>query len=102
MKFKTGDNVIVITGKDKGKKSKIINVFRNENKVIVEGVAVVKKHKKGAGKNGGGIVEQATKIDASNIAILDKKNDKASRIGYIFDEKGKKIRVSKKSGEEIK
>lgn len=77
MKFKTGDKVIVIAGKDKGKKSKITKVFRDENKVIVEGVAIVKKHQKAFGGSEGGIVEMATKIDASNIAIVDPKTKKS-------------------------
>ncbi len=102
MKFKTGDKVIVIAGKDKGKESKVVKVFRDENKVIVEGVAMVKKHQKAFGGSEGGIVEMPTKIDASNIAIIDPKTKKASRIGYTFDKKGKKVRVAKKSGVELK
>ncbi len=102
MKFKTGDAVIVIAGKDKGKESKITKVFRDENKVIVDGVAIVKKHQKAFGGSEGGIVEMATKIDVSNIAIVDPKTKKASKIGYTFDKKGKKIRVAKKSGTELK
>jgi large subunit ribosomal protein L24 len=102
MKFKTGDKVIVIAGKDKGTESKITKVFRDENKVIVEGVALVKKHQKAFGGSEGGIIEMATKIDASNIAIVDPKTKKASRIKYSIDTKGKKTRVATKSGEEIK
>jgi large subunit ribosomal protein L24 len=102
MKFKTGDNVVVIAGKDKGKTSKIIKVFRDENKVIVDDVAIVKKNKKATAGAEGGIIEMPSKIDVSNIAILDPKTKKASKIGYSFNKKGKKIRISKKSGEEIK
>ena len=102
MKFKTKDKVIVIAGKDKGKESTVIKVFRNENKIIVDGVAMVKKNQKGQGKSKGGIIEMPSKIDVSNIAIIDSKTKKASRIGYSFNKKGKKIRISKKSGEEIK
>jgi len=102
MKFKTGDKVIVIAGKDKGKESKILKVFRDENKVLVEGVNLKKKHQKGYGDVKGGIVDVAAPIDASNIAILDPKTKKASRIGYTFDKKGKKVRIVKSSGTEIK
>lgn len=102
MKFKTGDKVIVLAGKDKGKESTIVEVFRDENKVIVEGVAIVKKSQKAYAGSEGGILDIPSKIDISNIAIVDPKTKKASRVGFSFDKKGKKIRVSKKSGEEIK
>ena len=102
MKFKTGDKVIVISGKDKGKKSKILKVFRDENKVLVDNVNLKKKHQKKQGDNIGGIVEIPAPIDVSNIAILDPKTDKPSRISYSFDKKGKKIRIAKASGTEIK
>ena len=102
MKFKTGDKVIVIAGKDKGKESKILRVFRDENKVVAEGVNLKKKHQKGYGDVKGGVVEIAAPMDASNLAILDPTTKKPSRIGYSFDKKGKKIRVSKSSGNEIK
>ena len=93
---------MVITGKDEGKTSKIIKVFRDENKVIVDDVAIVKKNKKATAGSEGGIIEMPSKIDVSNIAILDPKTKKASKIGYSFNKKGKKIRISKKTGEEIK
>jgi large subunit ribosomal protein L24 len=102
MKFKTGDKIIVIAGKDKGKESTIVKVFRDENKVIAEGIAIVKKNRKATAGSEGGIVDMESKIDVSNIAIVDPKTKKASKIGYSFDKKGKKIRISKKSGEEIK
>jgi large subunit ribosomal protein L24 len=102
MKFKTGDKVIVIAGKDKGKESTVLKVFRDENKLLLEGVNLVKKHQKAFSGETGGIVEMPSKIDASNVAILDPKTKKPSRIAFTFDKKGKKIRISKKSGEEIK
>ncbi len=102
MKFKTGDKVIVIAGKDKGKESKILKVFREENKVILEGVNILKKYQKAFGGQEGGIVDIPGKVDASNIAIIDPKTKKPSRIGYIIDNKGKKVRIAKKSGAEIK
>ena len=102
MKFKTGDKIIVIAGKDKGKESTIVKVFRDENKVIAEGVAIVKKNRKATSGLEGGIIDMPSKIDVSNIAIIDPKTKKASKIGYSFGKKGEKIRISKKSGEEIK
>lgn len=101
MKFKTNDKIIVIAGKDKGKEGKIVKVFRNENKVVVEGVNILKKHIK-AGKNKKGeIVEVPAPIDASNLAIIDPETKKGSRIAFEFDKKGKKIRISRKSGSKI-
>jgi large subunit ribosomal protein L24 len=102
MKFKTGDKIIVIAGKDKGKESTVVKVFRDERKVIAEGIAMVKKNQKAFGGSEGGIISIPSKIDASNIAIVDPKTKTASRIGYSFDNNGKKVRISKKSGEEIK
>ena len=101
MKLKKGDNIIVLTGKDNGKKGKIVAVFSAENKVLIEGVNMKKKHQK-ARKSGekGQMIEIAHPINASNVAIVDPKTGKASRIGHKIVA-GKKIRISKKSGVEI-
>ena len=102
MNFKVGDEVVVITGSDKGKKGKIIKTFKAENKVIVEGVHIVKKHQKPTGQETGGIVEVAAPINASNVMIIDPKTKKRTRIGHTTDTKtGKKIRISKKSNEKL-
>ncbi len=101
MKFKKGDNIIVIAGKDKGKKGKIVEVLPLKNKVIVEGVNMVKKHQRP--KRSG---EKGTKIDVamplhvSNVAILDQKTGKRSRIGKkkVGD---KMVRITRKSEQEI-
>ena len=100
MKFKTGDKVVVIAGVNKGKTGNITKILKDKNKVIIEGVNMKKKHQKAIAGQPGGIVEFEAPIDASNVAILD--GDKASRISYTFDKKGKKIRVATKSGKEIK
>lgn len=97
MNFKTGDKVVVITGKDKGKEGTITKTLRAENKVIVEGVNVVKKHMKPQGNQPGSIVEVEAPIHASNVMIIDPKTKKGTRIGHEIDKKGNKIRVSKKS-----
>ena len=99
MNFKVGDEVVVITGSDKGKKGKIIKTLRAENKVIVEGVHVVKKHQKPTGQESGGILEIEAPINASNVMIIDPKTKKRTRIGHMIDKNGKKIRISKKSNE---
>ena len=101
MNFKTGDKVVVIAGKDKGKEGKISHVLRAENKVVVEGVNVVKKHIKPNGQNEGSIVEMEAPIHASNVMILDPKTKKRTRIGHEIDKNGKKIRVAKKSNSAI-
>ncbi len=97
MNFKTGDKVVVIAGKNKGKEGKIINVLRKENRVVIEGVNIVKKHVKSNGQNAGGILEVEAPIHASNVMIVDPKTGKGTRIGHTVDKKGKKIRVAKKS-----
>ena len=101
MNFKVGDEVVVITGSDKGKKGKVIKTLKAENRVVVEGVNVVKKHQKPTGQETGGIIEKEAPIHASNVMILDPKTKKPTRIGHTTDKKGKKIRITKASKEVI-
>jgi len=101
MNFKTGDKVVVIAGKDKGKDGKILKTFARDNKVIVENVNMVKKHQKGNGQVAGGIVEMEAPIHASNVMILDPKTKKPTRIGHSTNKDGKKIRVTKKSNSSL-
>ena len=101
MKLKVGDKVEVISGSDKGKTGKIIKTLRSENKVIVEGVHIVKKHQKSNGNTTGGILEIEAPIDASNVMIIDTKNKKRTRIGYTNDKNNKKVRISVKSKETL-
>ena len=101
MHFKTGDKVVVISGKDKGKEGNIIKVLRNENRVVVEGVNIVKKHIKGNGQQAGSITEVEAAIHASNVMIIDPKTKKPTRIGHEINKDGKKIRVSKKSNSSL-
>ena len=102
MNFKKGDKVNVIAGKDKGKSGKILNVLKKENRVIVEGVNVVKKHQKPTTTNQtGGIVEMEHPIHISNVMMADPKTGKSTRIGHEINKNGKKVRISKKSNEKI-
>ncbi len=101
MNFKTGDKVVVISGKDKGKQGKITHVLRSENRVVVEGVNIVKKHVKGNGQTPGSINEVEAPINASNVMILDPKTNKPTRIGHSVNKDGKKIRVAKKSNSSL-
>lgn len=107
MKIKKGDKVQVMTGAYKGTVGEVLAAFPKENKVIVEGVNVVKKHMKPTQANpDGGIVEKEAKINVSNLALYDEKAKEAGKVGYKFvedkDGKTKKVRYFKKSGNEIK
>lgn len=101
MNFKTGDKVVVISGKDKGKEGKITKILRAENRVVVEGINVIKKHNKGNGQQPGSIVEMEAPIHASNVMIVDPKTKKPTRIGHSTNKDGKKIRVTKKSNSSL-
>lgn len=101
MNFKKGDKVVVIAGSSKGKEGQITNILRAENKVVIEGVNIVKKHMKGNGQTAGSIVEMEAPINASNVMMIDPKTKKRTRIGHTVDKKGKKIRVAKKSNENL-
>jgi len=102
MKIKKGDKVTVIAGKDKGVTAEVKAVFPKSNKLVVEGCNIRKKHEKPSNANpDGGIVSREMPINASNVMVYDSKAKKASRVGYK-DEKGTKVRVTKKSGAAIK
>ena len=101
MNFKTGDKVVVISGKDKGKEGKITHVLRAENRVVVEGVNIVKKHVKGNGQTAGSINEVEAPIHASNVMIIDPKTKKPTRIGHSVNKDGKKIRVARISNSSL-
>ena len=100
MNLKVGDKVIVIAGSNKGKEGTIKKVLRKENRVIIEGVNLVKKHQKGNGQESGGILEIEAPIHASNVMIIDPKTKKPTRIGKKVD-KDKKVRIAIKSGEKL-
>ena len=100
MNFKKGDKVVVISGKSKGTVGTISNVLK-DNKVIVEGANMVKKHIKPNGQTAGSIIEVEAPINASNVMIVDPKTGKRTRIGHTTDKKGNKVRVSKKSNEQL-
>ena len=103
MKLKKGDKVIVISGKDKGKVGVIQKAYPRLNKVVVEGVAVRKKHQKPTQQNPKGtIVEVYAPIDASNVMYYDSKAKKGTRLGYLIKEDGTKVRVAKSTKAEIK
>lgn len=104
MKIKKGDTVLVISGKDKGAKGKVIQAYPREDKLLVEGVNRIKKHTRitqtQRGAQSGGIVTQEAKIHVSNVMLVDS-DGKSTRVGYRFDEDGKKVRVARSNGEDI-
>jgi len=101
MKLKKGDPVVVLSGKDKGKEGTILRVLPKENKVIVEGVNIAKKHQKPTRATmQGGIIDKEMPIHVSNVALWCNKCG-ATRIGYRFDESGKKIRICRRCGGDV-
>ncbi len=100
-KIKKGDKVEVISGSNKGKSGIVTQIVTDKSRAVIEGVNIVKRHMKPTNNNPGGIVEMSAPIHISNLSLLDPKSGKPTRVGYKI-EKGKKVRVSKKSGEIIK
>ncbi|MBJ7556351.1 50S ribosomal protein L24 [Marinomonas spartinae] len=101
-KIKRNDEVVVIAGKDKGKRGKIVKVV-DESRVLVSGVNMIKKHEKPNPMKGstGGIVEKEAPIQVSNVAIYNKATDKADRVGFKLNEDGTKVRIFKSNSEAI-
>ena len=103
IKIKKDDNVIVISGDDRGTTGRVLKVIRDKNRAIVEGVNIVTKATKPSAKHPqGGIVKMEAPVHISNLALLDPKSGKPTRIGRRKNDKGVTVRYSKKSGEEIK
>ncbi len=100
-KIKKGDQVVVLTGRNKGTKGEVLKVLTADRRVLVQGVNVVTKHEKPTQVSPGGIKKKELPIHISNVAIADPKTGEASRIGYKISKDGKKTRVAKKSGEAI-
>jgi large subunit ribosomal protein L24 len=100
-KFRKGDDVIVISGRDKGKKGNILRVMPKEGRIIVQGVNVVKRHTRPSQMNSGGIVDKEAPIHVSNVAHIDPVGGKATRVGYRILEDSRKVRFAKRSGEMI-
>ncbi len=101
LKIKKGDKVVVITGRDRGKTGEVKKVLPAENRLVVDGVNMVKRHTAPSAGNAGGIVEKEASIHVSNVAYVDPKTDKPTRIGYKTLEDGRKVRFAKRSGEII-
>jgi large subunit ribosomal protein L24 len=100
LKVKKGDKVVVITGRDKGKSGEILKVLREENRVIVQGVNLAQRHQKQSMSQEGGIVQKELTIHVSNVALIDPKSEKPTRVGYKMDGE-RKVRVARRSGEAL-
>lgn len=101
MKIKKGDRVVVITGRDKGKIGTVLRAIPTESRVVVEGVNMVKRHTRQTARDQGGVVEKEGTIHVSNVAHVDPKSNKPTRVGFKNLEDGRKVRVARDSGEVI-
>jgi large subunit ribosomal protein L24 len=101
LKIKKGDKVIVLAGKDKGKQGEVTRVIPTENRAVVSGINVAKRHTKQTAGQEGGIISMSLPIHVSNLALRDPKSGKPTRVGYKTLADGKKVRVARRSGEVI-
>ena len=100
-KIKKGDNVIVIAGRDKGRTGAVLRVLRTRNRVLVQGVNMMKRHTKQSAATAGGVVEKEAAIHISNFAHIDPKTSRPTRVGFKILEGGRKVRIARRSGESI-
>ena len=100
-KIRKGDSVIVLTGADKGKTGDVLRVFPKEQRVIVQGTNLVKRHNQPSANNPGGIDEKEAPIHVSNVAIVDPETGKSTKIGFKMLEDNRKVRIARRSGEMI-
>jgi large subunit ribosomal protein L24 len=101
LKIKKGDKVVVLAGRDKGSRGQVVKVFPSDNRAVVEGVNIVRRHQKQSASQEGGIISKEASIHVSNLAIEDPKDGEPSRIGYKILDDGRKVRFAKRSGEVI-
>ncbi len=101
LKIKKGDRVVVLAGKDKGKKGEVLKVLPKENRVIVNGVNMIKRHQKQSASDEGGIISKEAPIHVSNLSLEDPKDGSPTRVGYKTLDDGRKVRFAKRSGEVI-
>ncbi len=101
LKIHKGDSVVVVSGRDKGKRGDVLKVIPKENRAVVQGVNMAKRHTKQTAQQEGGIISKELSIDISNLALEDPKDGKATRVGFKTLEDGRKVRFAKRSGEVI-
>jgi large subunit ribosomal protein L24 len=100
-KLKKGDRVVVISGRDKGRAGEVLKVLRDQNRLVVQGINMMKRHTKQTPGQTGGIVDREGSIHISNVAMADPKGGAATRVGYKFLDDGRKVRIARRSGEVI-
>jgi large subunit ribosomal protein L24 len=100
-RIRKGDQVVVLSGREKGKKGSVLRVLREDRRVLVQGVNMVKRHSAPRPGNPGGIVEKEAPLAISNVALVDPKSGEPTRVGYRFLDDGRKVRFAKRSGEVI-
>ena len=100
-KIKKGDEVVVTSGRDKGKRGEVLRVLRSDDRLIVQGVNMVRRHTRPSPQHPGGIVDKEATIHVSNVACIDPKTSEPTRIGYKTLDDGRKVRFAKRSGEVI-
>jgi large subunit ribosomal protein L24 len=100
-RIKKGDKVVVLTGRSKGRTGEVIQVMPRENRAVVRGVNVVRRHQRQTASQEGGVISKEAPIDLSNIAVADPKDGKPTRVGFKILDDGRKVRFAKRSGEHI-
>lgn len=101
LKIKKGDNVVLLTGKDKGKSGEVLKVMPKENRALVHGVNMIKRHTKQSAQQEGGIITREATVHISNLALEDPKDGKPTKVGYKTLKDGRKVRFARRSGEVI-
>ena len=100
-RIKRGDRVVVLTGRDRGRQGEVLRVLRKDDRLIVQGVNMVKRHQRPSAGHPGGIVDKEAAIHISNVAHVDPTSGKPTRVGYKTRDDGRKVRLAKRSGEMI-
>ena len=100
-KIRKGDRVIVVTGSERGKTGEVLRVLRQDDRVLVQGVNMIKRHMRPSPANPGGIIEREATLHISNVALIDPKSQEATRVGYRVLDDGRKVRFARRSGEMI-
>ena len=100
-KIKKGDQVVVLAGRDKGKKGEVFRVMPKEGRALVRGVNVVRRHQRQTAQQEGGIISRESSVHLSNLAVADPKDGKPTKVGFKILADGRKVRIAKRSGEEI-
>ena len=100
-KIRKGDNVVVLTGKDKGRTGEVLRVMPKEDRALVRGINIVVRHQRQSQSQEGGLIKKEAPIQLSNLAVSDPKDGKPTRVGFRIEKDGTKVRVAKRSGEVI-